>query len=221
MQPGIELMGEATAAKRDTYHHGDLHLALIEAGLNLAREGGPEAISVREATRRVGVAPNAAYRHFQDREALLAAVCSAAQAEVARAIDAQLATVDADQNLATRARFRFRAVGLGYMRFAQAQPGLFRTAFWTSRDLAGARSPERRGAGGRTPFELLCVALDELVETGVLSPDRRPGAEFLAWSAVHGLATLLIDGPLRVLPETEARELENRLVMMVEHGLSL
>lgn len=212
-------MAEATSAKRDTYHHGDLRQALIRAGLDLAREGGPDAVSVREATRRVGVAPNAAYRHFEDRDALLAAVCSAAQAEVARAIDAQLATVGPDQDPVTRARLRFRAVGLGYMWFAQRHPGLFRTAFWTSGDLAKARSPERRGEGGRTPFELLSGALDELVGTGVLAPEERPGAEFLAWSAVHGLATLLIDGPLRELGEAEARRLEDRLVRMVERGL--
>lgn len=212
-------MAEVTSTKRDTYHHGGLRQALIQAGLDLAREGGPDAVSVREATRRVGVAPNAAYRHFQDRDALLAAVCSSAQAEVARAIDAQLATVDPDQDPMTRARLRFRAVGLGYMRFAQRHPGLFRTAFWTSRDLSKARSPERRGAGGHTPFELLSGALDELVETGILAPEERPGAEFLAWSAVHGLATLLIDGPLRRLGEAEARHLEDRLVMMVEQGL--
>ncbi|WP_019586944.1 TetR/AcrR family transcriptional regulator [Deinococcus apachensis] len=212
-------MAEATSTKRATYHHGDLRQALIQAGLDLAREGGPDAVSVREATRRVGVAPNAAYRHFRDRDALLAAVCSAAQAEVARAIDAQLATVSPDQDPATRARLRFQAVGLGYMRFAQRHPGLFRTAFWTSRDLAGARSPERRGSGGRTPFELLSSALDELVETGLLAPGRRHGAEFLAWSAVHGLATLLIDGPLRGLGEAEVSRLEDRLVMMVEQGL--
>ncbi|MBA3704019.1 MAG: TetR family transcriptional regulator, partial [Rubrobacteraceae bacterium] len=55
--------------KRVTYRHGDLRRALLEAGTELARGGGPEAVVLREATRRVGVAPSAAYRHFADRRA--------------------------------------------------------------------------------------------------------------------------------------------------------
>ncbi len=212
-------MDEAEAPKRATYHHGDLRQALIQAGLDLARQGGPDAVGVREATRRVGVAPNAVYRHFEDRDALIAAVCSAAQTEVARAIETQLARVDAALGGAQRARARFHAVGLGYMRFAQTEPGLFRTAFWVSKDLQKAASPDRRSEGGRTPFEWLSEALDELVEAGVLERRHRQNAEFLAWSAVHGLATLLIDGPLRALSEERARDLEHLLVEMVERGL--
>jgi AcrR family transcriptional regulator len=75
---------------RSTYRHGDLHHALIAAGTELARVGGPDAVVLREATRRVGVAPNAAYRHFADRRALLEAVCSAAQSRLAVAIENEL-----------------------------------------------------------------------------------------------------------------------------------
>lgn len=77
--------------RRDTYRHGDLRRALLEAGTELARGGGPEAVVLREATRRAGVAPSAAYRHFADRRALLDAVCSAAQSALAVAIEAELA----------------------------------------------------------------------------------------------------------------------------------
>lgn len=212
-------MDEITVRTRDTYHHGDLRQALVQAGLELARQHGPDAVTVREVTRRVGVTPNAAYRHFADRDALLASLCSAAQAEVARAIEYQLAQIDPSLVGATRARTRFHAVGLGYMRFAQDHPGLFRTAFWTSRDLQKVASPDRRSEGGKTPFEWLSAALDELVTSGVLAPERREGAEFLAWSAVHGLATLLIDGPLRVLDKEQATRLGHLLVEMVERGL--
>ena len=76
-------------ARRGTYRHGDLRRALLEAGVALAREGGPEAIVLREATRRAGVVPNAAYRHFASRDDLLQAVRSAALAELARAIEAK------------------------------------------------------------------------------------------------------------------------------------
>ena len=71
------------ATLKTGYHHGDLRTALIDAGLALTRTGGPEALTIREATRRAGVSPNAAYRHFVDREALLSAVATAIQHRMA------------------------------------------------------------------------------------------------------------------------------------------
>lgn len=204
---------------RATYHHGDLRQALVDAGLALARDGGPDAVVVREATRRVGVAPNAAYRHFADRRALLDAVCSAAQAALAVAIERELAAIPDALAPADAARARLRAVGAGYLRFARAEPGLFRTAFSASPDLADAASPARRGASGLTPFELLGAALDALVAAGALPAARRANAEFLAWSAVHGLAMLLIDGPLRAFDDARAEAVGERLIAMVEQGL--
>src|SRR4028118_2428148 len=135
--------------KRDTYRHGDLRRALLEAGTELARGGGPDAVVLREATRRAGVAPSAAYRHFADRRALLDAVCSAAQAALAVAMEEELDGLPNGGAPAEAARTRLRAVGAGYLRFAQAEPGLFRTAFSASDNLRSAASPSRAGAGGR------------------------------------------------------------------------
>ena len=205
--------------KRDTYRHGDLRRALLEAGTELARGGGPEAVVLREATRRVGVAPSAAYRHFADRRALLDAVCSASQAALAVAMEEELDGLPNGEDPADATRARLRAVGAGYLRFAQAEPGLFRTAFSASDNLRSAASPSRAGEGGLTPFQLLAAALDGLVEANVLPPERRPGAEFLAWSAVHGLAMLLIDGPLRGLDRAQTQDIGHRLLDMVERGL--
>ena len=204
---------------RSTYRHGDLWRALLEAGTELARGGGPDAVVLREATRRAGVVPSAAYRHFADRGALLGAVCSAAQSALAVAMEDELAGVGDGGDAPDRARARLRAVGTGYLRFARAEPGLFRTAFSPSKDLRSAHSPARAGEGGLTPFQILSSALDGLVDAGVLSRERRPGAEFLAWSAVHGLAMLLIDGPLRVLDGDQAQKAVQRLLDMVERGL--
>ncbi len=203
---------------RGRYHHGDLHRALVEAGTRLAREGGPDAVVLREATRQVGVSANAAYRHFADRDALLGAVIMEGLAEMARTMEAELATVRA-RNPQTRARARLRAVGLGYVRFATAEPGLFRATFLVPSDLSRATSPEGRGASGRTPFELLSDALDELVEAGVVSAGQRPGAELLAWSAVHGLAVLAVNGPLRELAPDVVETTTDRLLSMVDAGL--
>ena len=218
------------SAARLTYHHGDLRRALLEEGLELAREGGPDAVVLREATRRAGVSANAAYRHFADRNALLADVVSRAQAEAADVIAQAIAEVDGLDRLgridgagdpASRARARFRAVGVGYLRFALTEPGLFRTAFAVPTDLSRSASPDAAGAGGRTPFQLLSDQLDEMLVTGVLPAAERPGAELLAWSAVHGLAMLALEGPLRDLPRAAIDALTPRLVRMVDLGLGV
>lgn len=208
-----------SSPKRETYRHGDLYRALLDAGTEMARLGGPTAVVLREVTRQAGVAPNAAYRHFADRNALLQAVCAAAQAQLAQAIEAEWSVVESGGNAADTARAHLRAVGTGYMRFARAEPGLFRTAFSVHEDLQRAGIPEMAGKSGLTPFQLLSSALDELLAAGVLTPERRPGAEFLAWSAVHGLSMLLIDGPLRVLDTQQAEAIGQRLIDMVELGL--
>jgi AcrR family transcriptional regulator len=204
---------------RSTYRHGDLRRALLQAGTELARAGGPDAVVLREATRRVGVAPNAAYRHFADHQALLAAVRSAAQAALAAAIEAELAKLPSHDDPASAARARLRAVGTGYLRFAQAEPGLFRTAFSVPANRPDSASPARSDDGGMRPYRMLAAALDGLVDAGVLPPKRRPGAELQAWSAVHGLAVLLIDGPLRGLDQARTHTIAQRLLDMFERGL--
>lgn len=207
---------------RSTFRHGDLRRALLDAGVALAREGGPGAIVLREATRRAGVVPNAAYRHFESRQALLEAVRAAALAALARAIEAEIDAVQQLPEPRRRARAAFRGVGLGYLRFARQEPGLFRTAF-AARPFdvheRAAQDDAARGASGMDPFELLCHALDGLVQAGVLPAARRQGAEFMAWSAVHGMAMLQLDGPLRGLGEAPSQALAERLVAMVEQGL--
>jgi AcrR family transcriptional regulator len=227
---------------RSTYRHGDLHRALLEAGVQLAQAGGPDAVVLREATRRVGVAPNAAYRHFAGREDLLEAVRAAALAALAVAMEHELAGLKGAQKGAQResqtelqkgvqkgvqkghepadfARATLRAVGAGYLKFALTETGLFRTAFSAPAQVEGDRDPAKAGGSGLNPFQLLGSALDLLVQSGALPPERRPGAEYLAWSAVHGLALLLIDGPLKGIASRQASLLGQRLLDMVEKGL--
>lgn len=204
---------------RRTYHHGDLRQALLEAGVALAREGGPDAVVLREATRRSGVVPNAAYRHFENRHALLQAVRSAALSALAMAMERELAKVRRGTSEAEFARAGLRAIGTAYMRFALAEPGLFRTAFAVPGAPETADDPARAGKSGLNPFQLLSSALDLLVTAGVLPPERRPGAEYLAWSAVHGLSMLVLEGPLRRFTRAQAREIGQRVLDMVEKGL--
>jgi AcrR family transcriptional regulator len=209
----------AKSKARGTYRHGDLQRALLDAGIALARTGGPDAVVLREATRRAGVVPNAAYRHFASRQALLQAVRSAALSALAVAMETELAKLRRGRSAAETARAGLRAIGAAYLRFAQTETGLFRTAFVGLDDAEGVTDPDKAGTSGLNPFELLSAALDRLVASGALPAARRPGAEYLAWSAVHGLAMLVIDGPLRRLSPKQARTTGQRLLDMVEKGL--
>jgi AcrR family transcriptional regulator len=202
---------------RRAYHHGDLRRALLNAGTALAREGGPDAVVLREATRRAGVVPNAAYRHFASRDALLQAVRAAALATLAVAMEKELARIGARADIA---RAGLRAIGTAYLRFAQKEPGLFRTAFSVSGDPETTGDPGWAGRSGLNPFQLLGAALDRMVEAGVLPAERRAGAEYLAWSAVHGLAMLALEGPLRRMTRKQIESIGERVIGMVEAGLS-
>lgn len=188
------------------YHHGDLRNALIEAATDLARDGGPEAVVLRAAARRVGVSPTAAYRHFTGQGDLLMAVKERGQRGLAETMERSAGARGGSPSAGEAAEERVRALGAGYIEFALAEPGLFRAAF--------CRTPEAPDGGhGPGPeedpsrwmyrsFRLLAEALDGLVATGRMPAGRRPGAEITAWAAVHGLAVLLLDGPLgRLAPE--------------------
>jgi hypothetical protein len=96
---------------------------------------------------------------------------------------------------------------------------LFRTAFATPELLGFTGDPARKGKSGLDPFELLSAALDKFVGTGLLPPERRPAAEFLAWSAVHGFAMLVIDGPLHTVPRADIEGIGARVIAMVEKGI--
>jgi AcrR family transcriptional regulator len=205
--------------KRSTYRHGDLRRALLEAGIALAQAGGPEAVVLREATRRAGVVPNAAYRHFASRMELLQAVRITALSRLALSMEAQLDALSPALGPAALARASLRAIGLGYLHFALTETGLFRTIFAVPYEWPAPPDPAKAGATGLNPFQLLGVALDRMVAAGVLPKERRPGAEFLAWSTVHGFAMLVIDGPLHSFPRTQIDALGRRAVAMVEQGL--
>ncbi|EGD54015.1 TetR/AcrR family transcriptional regulator [Gordonia neofelifaecis] len=171
------------------YHHGDLARALIEAGLEATRTGGPDALTIRSATRMVGVSPNAAYRHFPARSALLDAVSDAVQQRMADAMAA------ADPGLGPRERLR--GVGLGYIAFALTEPGWFSVSFF------GDGVPGGQKLAATPPFRALTSSLDLLVHTGELPADRRRSAGWACWSAVHGFAELALRGPLQTTDRDE------------------
>jgi hypothetical protein len=113
---------------------------------------------------------------------------------------------------------RLGALGRAYVEFATSEPGWFRTAFAVPRGTHSFGPEEGVGAGGVGPYDLLGARLDELVEVGAMAPRRRPGAEYAARSAVHGLAALVNDGPLRELPVSERERALGTVLEAVRHG---
>ena len=167
----------------------------------------------------VGVVPNAAYRHFADRDELLAAVCTAAMGELADRMAAGVARVRGKYGDAAAARRRLRAIGAAYLEFAREEPGLFATAFALPQPHA-YDAPDDETGQDRTPLGQLRTVLDELVDAGVLDRRRRDGIEYPIWSAVHGLAVLAGQGPLRDVPDATRHHLEELTLTFIDEGLA-
>ena len=168
---------------------------------------------LREVTRMVGVVPNTAYRHFADRDALLAAVRDEAVRDLAGRMADGMSEVRAGPHTPTGARLRLRAVGRAYLEFARTEPGLFDAAFALPDHPGGPETDEA------APLHLLQASLDNLVSAGILGSARRPNVEYPIWASVHGLAVLL-RGPLRSLPERDKVRLEGQMLAFVGAAVS-
>jgi AcrR family transcriptional regulator len=179
---------------RDAYHHGDLRNALVASAVRLVERDGPGAFSLREAARDVGVSANAAYRHFEDKSALMMAAAAEGFARLAkrmmRAMDRAREGASAQRNSIAR----FKAVGRAYVEFAVENPELFRLMFSESAKGCLRASAPKQDRAAPTPWEILGMSLDALVHDGVLPAAGREGAELKAWTVVHGFALLTLDG---------------------------
>jgi len=150
-----------------TYHHGDLAAALLRAASALLEKEGVSGLSLREAARRAGVSHNAPYRHFPDRDALLTALAAEGFEILTSEMRGQTS----------------RAMGEAYVRFAVDNPQRFRLMF------GGPLSIEKHAAlrnAGQAAYQTLVDAFNEIPH-----PERAAAA---AWSLMHGLAQLLLDG---------------------------
>ena len=168
---------------RPTYHHGALRPALIAAAREMLAQDGPGAVSLREAARRVGVSATATYRHFQDKEHLLAAVAAEGFAEFAAA-------------LAAAGAAEFSGMGRAYLEFAMAHPGLFRLMFGPLLKLRD-KYPELSAAADASFVVLMQGAAAFVGDDG----SDIEATAYASWSFSHGLARLVIDD---VIPAEQA-----------------
>jgi AcrR family transcriptional regulator len=185
------------APKRAHYHHGDLRNALLSAALKLVAKKGIEGFSLREAARAVGVSAAAAYRHFEDKSSLLEALAIDGMSRLAARMEEAIARAPGAPGTPARAAAELGMMGAAYVEFAVANPSHFRVMFgpWCEHP-EPSELPPGTFAHGRDPFQLLVDTLDGMVRSGAIPRSAREGAEFAAWSGVHGLSSLLVEGAL-------------------------
>lgn len=172
------------------YHHGDLRRALLDEASAVLREQGVGALSLRDLARRAGVSPTAPYHHFKTKADLVCALAADALGDLDTAL-AAAAAGHADP------LERLRALGVAYVLFAVDHAERFRVAFRPEMGDPFAGLAEAAGAlpAETTAFRHLVRAVRDLTD----DPARQRALAVAAWSLVHGLAALLVDGPLRAL----------------------
>ena len=167
------------------YHHGDLRAALVAEGLRLLAQRDAESLSLREVARGVGVSATSVYRHFPDKEALLTALATQGLAELGAA--QRLAAEQAGGGEAG-----FAATGRAYVRFALANPALFRLIF-ASPVLAPGRGPGATGVG-MPESEAGALLQANAAVAAAMRGGEAAVVSVRAWALVHGLAMLMLDG---------------------------
>ena len=165
------------------YHHGDLRRVLLDAAVTAIAERGAAALSLRDLARRAGVSHAAPTHHFRDKAGLLTAVAAEGFALLGKAL------AEADD---------FAATGVAYVRFATTHPGHFAVMFRPV--LYHRDDPAVVAARDRTTAMLRRGAAQAFGDD-----DRLPA--LAAWSLVHGMATLIIDGALELDPGTDIASL--------------
>ena len=196
------VVGRSTKARRpkkQSYHHGDLPRALVGAALELIKTRGPEAFTLREAAASVGVTHGAAYRHFEDKTALLAAVSQ----EGYRALAARLTDVAAQAKGGPRARID--ALASAYVEFALERPAHYRV-MWGPRLNEDGRFPSLEAAISDA-FGIVVGEMKRGQEEGVFR--KAPAARELAigmWVTAHGYLELVARRRLKVKSQKVALE---------------
>ncbi len=212
---------------RDHYHHGDLPAALKAAALDLITSRGVEGFSLREAALAVKVSPSAAYRHFASKDDLLGALAEDAFADLAESFRVAVDAVVGKRGSKKLAIERFRAMSRAYVRFALDQPRRFQAMYGLSDACAARRKAQNEApAAGNAQqhsdsaaYVILAALLDDLLTAGAIGKAARANAEVTAWSAIHGLAHLLVSGMLPVSSKEGIDAMTDLVVARVIQGL--
>ncbi len=178
----------SAARERDTYHHGNLRQALLDAAMEVVGERGVEGLTLREVARRAGVSHAAPYHHFEDKGAMVSALAIGGFERFTAAL-----TEARDRTHGSHLD-RIRAQGAAYVRFAFDEPDRFKL-MWRPE----LRDPEDLEVDevGRRSYRVLVEEVERGQRAGEVREGNAGELSLAAWSAVHGLSMILVDGPLR------------------------
>jgi AcrR family transcriptional regulator len=178
--------------QKRAYHHGNLPDTLVAAGLALVEAAGVEALSLRKLAVHIRVSAAAVYRHFADKDALLAAIAAEGFAMLNDKFDAAARTPEADNPLS-----RLQALGSAYVNLALDHPGLFRLMFG-SRQKPGVRDA-RLDEQARRAYRTLEATVASCFGSSANNA-RVAATTVAAWSMVHGYAMLRLENQLAGFP---------------------
>jgi AcrR family transcriptional regulator len=179
---------------RKPYHHGDLRRALLDAALEIVHDRGLAALTMRAVARKTRVSHMAAYHHFKDKAALLAAVAEEGFRALRQRMLERIACCPDD------ARAQLRESGIAYVVFAVRNPNLFRVMFGPER--AKAAAYPKLDEAAKATFAVVLGLVEQSQEAKTIPTGDVQYVGLHAWALVHGLAMLCIDGRLG----PEARE---------------
>lgn len=191
--------GRPRKKRAGTYHHGDLRRALIDEALRTIQADGVEYLTLRAVALKLGVSRTALYRHFSDKQALLAAVGREGFRTLALAL-----TEAWEQH--GRGRPGFEAMGMAYVTFAVTHPAHYRVMF--GRFVESCSKDPEFVLQARSAFQVLVDSVVEQQQAGLVRADDPLIVARFIWAVVHGVAMLAIDGQLR--GEDERGEALNR-----------
>ncbi len=198
------------------YHHGDLRRSLIDSALALVTEEQDWTFSLREVARRARVSHNAPYNHFADKRDLLAAVAATGFAQLGERIVAAISGIESAQTALERG-------ALAYVTFGVENPAHYRLMFSSALVTAEEGRPESVAAAGAATRAILAGIIRRGAATGIFDAslsrdDELRVAVLTAWSAVHGLTMLTIDG-IADNPPLSTEEIARRVATLVCDGL--
>jgi AcrR family transcriptional regulator len=189
-------------SKKRAYHHGNLEESLLNAVDELATKFGLEAVTLRGCAKLVGVSPSSAFRHYADKRALLTSFATRALHQLSDAM------TSAETQALHDGSDAFHAVGMAYIEFALDKPAFFR-AMWREETIY-PKDANYLAAANELSAHLKGGFRDTIEDD---DPARFSPHELLAWSSVHGLANLFVDGPVAT-GETKSQKLERANKML-------
>lgn len=191
---------------RKAHHHGNLKEALLNFALNAAREGTVETLSLRHASRELGVSPGAVYRHFPDKAALMRTLAQKGFDLLAVRFEAAM-PFESHATTKAQAKQRFITLGLAYAAFAAENYGLWRLMFGPF-----GRQPVPDREDRASTYDWLAKSLAELSEFGLIGKTDAE-AQFFVWTTIHGMSDLQASPPVPIAEREQVTQTQCELVL--------